>query len=124
MDNEQVTATTPVEETVAPVEETATEATEATANTEASAPAADERAERRPYHQGQPNHRRKKVCLFCQDKVTEIDYKDVLKLRKFVSERGKILPKRVTGTCAMHQRQVTTAIKRARYVALLPYTAD
>ena len=68
--------------------------------------------------------RRKKVCQFCSDKTEVIDYKDVEKLKKYVTERGKILPKRITGTCAMHQREVTTAIKRARIVALLPYTAD
>ena len=70
------------------------------------------------------NHRRKKVCIFCQDKVNEIDYKDVAKLRKFISERAKILPRRVSGTCALHQRELTTAIKRARHIAILPYTAD
>ena len=68
--------------------------------------------------------RRKKVCQFCADKTDTIDYKDVEKLRKYVTERGKILPKRITGTCAIHQREVTKAIKRARIVALLPYTAD
>ena len=68
--------------------------------------------------------RRKKVCLFCADKTEAIDYKDVEKLKKYVTERGKILPKRITGTCAVHQREVTKAIKRARIVALLPYTAD
>ncbi len=68
--------------------------------------------------------RRKKVCQFCADKAETIDYKDVEKLRKYVTERGKILPKRITGTCSMHQRAVTTAIKRARTVALLPYVAD
>ena len=68
--------------------------------------------------------RRKKVCQFCADKTEVIDYKDVEKLKKYVTERGKILLKRITGTCAMHQREVTTAIKRARIVALLPYTAD
>ena len=67
---------------------------------------------------------RKKVCMFCVDKVESIDYKDVAKLRRFTSERAKILPRRVTGTCAKHQRELTTAIKRARYVALLPYTSD
>ncbi|MBQ9551417.1 MAG: 30S ribosomal protein S18 [Clostridia bacterium] len=67
---------------------------------------------------------RKKVCMFCVDKVDYIDYKDVSKLRRFTSERAKILPRRVTGTCARHQRELTTAIKRARYVALLPYTSD
>lgn len=68
--------------------------------------------------------RRRKVCQFCADKSQAIDYKDVEKLKKFVSERGKILPRRVTGTCALHQRDVTKAIKRARIVALLPYVAD
>lgn len=68
--------------------------------------------------------RKKKVCQFCADKTETIDYKDVEKLRKYVTERGKILPKRITGTCAVHQREVTKAIKRARIVALLPYTAD
>ena len=67
---------------------------------------------------------RKKVCMFCVDKVDYIDYKDFGKLRRFTSERAKILPRRVTGTCARHQRELTTAIKRARYVALLPYTSD
>ena len=68
--------------------------------------------------------RRKKVCQFCADKTEVIDFKDVEKLKKYVTERGKILPKRITGTCAEHQRAVTTAIKRARIVALLPYVAD
>lgn len=68
-------------------------------------------------------HRRKKVCVFC-GKDNVIDYKDSAKLRKFVSERGKILPRRVTGTCAKHQRALTTAVKRARHVAILPYSCD
>jgi len=68
-------------------------------------------------------HKRKKVCMFCVDKVEKIDYKDG-KLRRFTSERGKILPRRTTGTCAAHQRQLTIAIKRARQIALLPYIAD
>lgn len=67
---------------------------------------------------------RKKVCNFCVDKIEQIDYKDVQRLRKFTSEREKILPRRVTGTCARHQRQLTTAIKRARHLALLPYSSD
>ena len=67
---------------------------------------------------------RKKVCQFCADKNTAIDYKDVETLKKYVTERGKILPRRVTGACAMHQRGITTAIKRARIVALLPFDAD
>ena len=69
-------------------------------------------------------HRGKKVCIFCQDKVTEIDYKDIAKLRKFTSERAKILPRRVSGNCALHQRQLTVAIKRARQMALLPYISN
>ncbi len=69
-------------------------------------------------------HKRKKVCQFCVDKLTSIDYKDTAKLRRFISERGKILPRRTTGTCAAHQRQLTVAIKRARQIALLPYVED
>ncbi len=67
---------------------------------------------------------RRKVCGFCLDKVETIDYKDISKLRRFISERAKILPRRVTGTCARHQRELTVAIKRARYLALIPYTSD
>ena len=70
------------------------------------------------------NRRRKKVCIFCEDKIAYIDYKDSAKLRKFISERGKILPRRISGACAKHQRDLNTAIKRARQVALLPYIAD
>ena len=70
------------------------------------------------------NRRRKQVCIFCEDKISYIDYKDSAKLRKFISERGKILPRRISGTCAQHQIKLTTAIKRARQVALLPYVAD
>ena len=68
--------------------------------------------------------RRKKVCAFCVDKVEHIDFKDTAKLKRYTSERGKILPRRTTGTCAAHQRQLTIAIKRARQIALLPYVAD
>ena len=68
--------------------------------------------------------RRKKVCAFCVDKVEAIDYKDINRLRRFTSDRAKILPRRVTGTCAAHQRELTIAIKRARHVALLPFTTD
>ena len=68
--------------------------------------------------------KRKKVGIFCADKVSFIDYKDSAKLRKFISERGKILPRRVSGACAVHQRELNTAIKRARQVALLPYITD
>lgn len=67
---------------------------------------------------------RRKVCAFCADKVEHIDYKDIGRLRKFVSERGKIIPKRMSGTCAKHQRELTTAIKRARHLAFLTYTGE
>ena len=74
---------------------------------------------------GRPNRKgRRKVCTFCVEKTEFIDYKDVAKLRRFTSERAKILPRRITGTCAKHQRELTTAIKRARQVALMAYTAD
>ena len=73
-----------------------------------------------------PNNRkgRKKVCTFCVEKDAVIDYKDTAKLRRYMSERAKILPKRATGTCAKHQRMLTEAIKRARQIALLPYISD
>ncbi|MDQ5984070.1 MAG: 30S ribosomal protein S18 [Eubacteriales bacterium SKADARSKE-1] len=67
---------------------------------------------------------RRKVCNFCVDKVENIDYKDIAKLRRFISDRAKILPRRVTGTCAHHQRALTVAIKRARHLALLPFSND
>ena len=68
--------------------------------------------------------KKKKVCMFCADKIEHIDYKDVARLRKCVSERAKILPRRITGTCAKHQRQLTIAIKRARHIAIMPYISD
>ena len=68
--------------------------------------------------------RRKKVCVFCSDKNATIDFKDVNKLKRYVSERGKILPRRITGNCAKHQRALTVAIKRARHIALMPYTVE
>ena len=67
---------------------------------------------------------RRKVCSFCVDKVEEIDYKDANKLKRYITERGKILPRRISGTCAKHQRQLTVAIKSARCVALLPFTCE
>ncbi|MDK2918836.1 MAG: small subunit ribosomal protein [Candidatus Petromonas sp.] len=67
--------------------------------------------------------RRKKICSFCANKVKLIDYKDTKYLQKYLTDRGKILPRRITGNCANHQRQLTRAIKRARIVALLPFTA-
>ncbi len=69
-----------------------------------------------------PTHR--KPCKFCAERLETIDYKDVARLQKFTSERGKILPSRVSGNCAMHQRQLARAIKRARHVALLPFVAE
>ena len=71
-----------------------------------------------------PIRRRKKVCVFCGDKNGVIDYKDTNKLKRYVSERGKILPRRITGNCAKHQRALTVAVKRARHVALMPYSID
>jgi len=78
----------------------------------------------RPERPNRPRKSRKKVCNFCVDKVECIDYKDVSKLRRFLSERAKILPRRVTGTCAHHQRELTTAIKRARHGPLLPFASE
>jgi len=68
--------------------------------------------------------RKKRVCASCADKVTTIDYKDISKLRRYVSERGKILPRRTTGACAKHQRDITTTINRCRHIAMLPYSQD
>jgi small subunit ribosomal protein S18 len=102
---------------------------------------ADESAPPRPAEaQGRPEERparrpgggrggggrggRRKVCVFCADKIDTVDYKDTGRLRRFISERGKIEPRRKTGTCARHQRKVTLAIKRARHIALLPFAPD
>ena len=79
-----------------------------------------DRAARRP----RGRRPRRKVCQFCVDKVEHIDYKEVMRLRRYINERGEILPRRMSGTCAKHQRQLSIAIKRARAIALLPYTAD
>lgn len=108
MDNEQIVT---AEETVAPAEQN----TEVRENREPR-----EQRERVPFR----NKRRKKVCAFCADKVDYIDYKDTNRIRKNLSERAKILPRRVTGTCARHQRQLTIAVKRARHLALIPYITD
>ena len=67
---------------------------------------------------------RKKVCSFCVDKIESINYKEIGRLQRYVSERGKILPRRISGNCAKHQRQVTLAVKRARSIALLPFTTE
>ena len=74
--------------------------------------------------QRRPMFRRRKVCKFCADKIDDINYKDAKLLGPFVPERGKILPRRISGTCAMHQRKLQTAIKRARQIALIPYVTD
>ena len=75
-------------------------------------------------NKGPRTRKRRKVCQFCADKCEWIDYKDASKLQRYISERGKILPRRTTGTCAMHQRELTVAIKRARQIALLPFVTD
>ncbi|MGE5598336.1 MAG: 30S ribosomal protein S18 [Bacteroidota bacterium] len=67
---------------------------------------------------------KKRVCSFCVDKIPSVDYKETVRLRRFITERGKILPRRISGNCARHQRQLTVAIKRARHIALLPFTSD
>ncbi|MGN1121752.1 MAG: 30S ribosomal protein S18 [Eubacteriales bacterium] len=82
---------------------------------------ANKEATQKPFR---PGKKRKKICNFCAEKAEMIDFKDVMKLRKYVSERSKILPRRITGTCAKHQRELTVAIKRARHIALLPYISD
>lgn len=109
MENEQVVNT---EATVAPAEQN-----EVRENRE---PREQRDNARVPFR----NKRRKKVCAFCADKVDYIDYKDTNRIRKNLSERAKILPRRVTGTCARHQRQLTIAVKRARHLALIPYITD
>ena len=88
---------------------------------QAAAPATPAAPAQKPFR---PGKKRKKVCNFCVEKTESIDFKDVAKLRKYVSERSKILPRRITGTCAKHQRELTLAIKRARHIALLPYISD
>jgi len=83
----------------------------------------EERAEKRPRPRGGRRPHRK-VCSFCVDKIEYIDYKDTNHLRRYINERGKILPRRMTGNCAKHQRQLSEAIKRARAIALMPYTVE
>lgn len=81
----------------------------------------EERAEKKNRQNRRP---KRKVCAFCADKTAVIDYKEASKLRRYISERGKILPRRMSGTCAKHQRELAQAIKRARQIALLPYVTD
>lgn len=80
--------------------------------------------EEKPVRKPMKRASRRKVCAFCQEKVEVIDYKDVNRLKKFITEGGKILPRRMSAVCAMHQRELSTAIKRARVVALLPYRGE
>lgn len=111
MDNEVMTA--------------AEEVVETADNTAEAAPAAAPARNSATRNSNPANRgKRRKVCQFCADKIEHIDYKDISRLRKCVSERSKILPRRVSGTCAKHQRQVTVAVKRARTVALLAYISD
>ncbi len=124
MDTDKTVTTEEVVEQPVQQEPAATaEGEGAAASENAGAPKQEARFERRPQRPG-GNRRKKKVCIFCEDKIPYIDYKDTVRLRKFISERGKILPRRISGACAKHQRQLTTAIKRARVVALLPYISD
>lgn len=118
-----VTTEEVVEQPVQQEPAAAAEGEGAAASENAGAPRQEARFERRSQRPG-GNRRKKKVCIFCEDKIQYIDYKDTVRLRKFISERGKILPRRISGACAKHQRQLTTAIKRARVVALLPYISD
>ena len=83
-----------------------------------------ERNDRRKSKQKCQGKSRKKVCAFCMDKIENIDYKDVPRLKRYLSDRAKIIPRRVTGTCARHQRQLTVAVKRARHLAFLPYVGE
>jgi small subunit ribosomal protein S18 len=98
--------------------------TEATVAADAEVRETREPREQRGDRASFRNKRRKKVCAYCADKVDYIDYKDTMRLKKNLSERYKILPRRVTGTCARHQRQLTIAVKRARHLALIPYITD
>ncbi len=80
--------------------------------------------EEKPVRKNYKKSSRKKVCVFCQEKVEAIDYKDTARLRKFITEGGKIVPRRMSGTCAKHQRELSKAIKRARVAALLPFKGE
>ncbi|MBQ3180772.1 MAG: 30S ribosomal protein S18 [Firmicutes bacterium] len=85
---------------------------------------AEERNERRSFRGGRGRRGRRRICRFCVDKAEYIDYKDTNRLKNYITERGKILPRRVSGNCAKHQRMLSEAIKKSRVVALLPYTAE
>lgn len=91
---------------------------------ESSAPSRFSRGPRREGASSGSRPPRRRVCIFCADHIADIDYKDVAKLRRYISDRGKIEPRRKTGVCAKHQRSLTVTLKRARHLALLPYTAE
>jgi len=93
---------------------------EKTTNTQAAAPAPAPAGVKKPFKRVP----RRKVCVFCQEKVELIDYKDINRLKKFVTESGKMLPRRMSGNCAKHQRELSKAIKRARIAALLPFKGE
>lgn len=97
---------------------------EASEETQAAQQAPEGPRQERPRRRGGGRFGRRRVCAFCADKSATIDYKEPSKLRRYVSDRGKIEPRRKTGTCAKHQRELTVALKRARHLALLPFTAD
>jgi len=84
----------------------------------------DQREQRDSRSPGMRMRKKRKVCAFCAEKLDDIDYKDVARIKKFLSERSKILPRRITGNCAKHQRFLTTAVKRSRHIALIPYISD
>ena len=100
------------------------QAAETAETQQAAQDTAEKKTERTARTRRKPMHRRKKVCRFCAKNAAPLDYKDTETLRQLISERGKILPRRVTGCCAKHQRAVTTAVKRARHIALLPYMTE
>lgn len=120
LNNEEIVETVSVDDEVI----AAVEGTEEAAPAEEKAPRAEGEKSERPQRPQMQMRRRKKVCAFCVDKIDNIDYKDTTRLRKYVTERAKILPRRVSGTCAKHQRQLTVAIKRARHMALMSYLSD
>ncbi len=128
MSEEEVKVEEAVEQEAPAAEETTPESS--AAETDAPADGEQEGRGRDSQDRGEgrmrrrPMRRRRKVCAFCEDEKKEIDFKDVATLKKYVSERGKILPRRITGNCAKHQRSITLAIKRARHVALMPYTVE
>lgn len=109
-------------EEAAPAAEAGEQAPAPAAGAQEGAPPSSPEGGRRPF--GPKRFQRRKVCLFCVDKIDYIDYKDMKRLRKFVTDRGKILPRRISGNCATHQRALTVALKRARNIALIPFKPE